>query len=54
MKEGKMYSYLCGCMSITPRKRNEYIYAIYEYDCNAITKNAMKNKSDKEMIRDFI
>ena len=49
----KIYSELCGRLPITPNKENEFIYIMYVYDCNAILKNVMKNRSDKEMIQDF-
>ena len=53
-KEGKIYSDLCGSFPTTSRRGGNYIYVMYIYNCNAILTTAMKNKSDKEMIRDFI
>ena len=53
MKEGKFYSNLCGHFPITANKVNKYIYLMYVYDCNSILATAMKNRSDREMIRAF-
>ena len=52
-KGGGIYSYLCGSFPITPHRGNKYIYVIYIYDCNNITTVAIKNISNKEMIRVF-
>ena len=52
-KEGKNYSYLCGCLPTTSIMRKKYIYVMYVYGCNATLTTAMKNRSDKEMIRAF-
>ena len=35
-------------------KGNRYIYVLYVYNCNVILTDPMKNRNDKEMIREFI
>ena len=52
-KEGKIYLDLCGRFPTTSIWGNRYIYVMYVYECNAIITKDMKNRSDKEMIRDF-
>ena len=52
-KKGKIYSDLCRHFPTTSSRGNKYIYVSYVYDCNAILTTAMKNRSDKETIRDF-
>ena len=52
-KEGKFYSDLLGRFPTTPSRGNTYIYVMYLYDYNSILTTAMKNRSDKEMIRAF-
>ena len=52
-KEGKIYSYLCGRFPTTSSWGNKYIYIMYVYDYNAILTIAIKNRIDKDMIRDF-
>ena len=52
-KEGKIYSDLSGWFPTTPSRGNTYIYVMYLYDYNSILTTAMKNRSDKEMIRAF-
>ena len=52
-KEGKIYSDICGSFPTTSIRGNKYIYLMYVYECNAILTTAMKNRSDKEIIRVF-
>ena len=52
-KEGNIYSDLCGRLPTTSIRGNKYIYVMYVYDCNDIITTAMKNRSDKDTIRDF-
>ena len=52
-KEGQNYSDLCVSFPITPNKGNKYIHVMYVYIFNGILMMEMKNRSDKEMIRDF-
>ena len=52
-KEGKIYSYLCRLFPTTSSWGNKYIYVMYVYDCNFILTTAIKNRSDKDMIRAF-
>ena len=53
IKEGKIYSDLCGRLATTSIRGKKYIHVMYVYDFNTILTKAMKNRSDKEMIRDF-
>ena len=52
-EEGKIYSDICGRPPNTSSRGNKYIYVMYVYECNVIITTSMKNRSDKEMIRDF-
>ena len=45
--EGNVYSDLCRRFPTTSSRGNEYIYIMYEYDCNAILTTAMKNEKNK-------
>ena len=53
-KEGKIYSDICRHFPTTSIRGNKYIHFMYVYDCNAILTTAMKNRSDKDMIKVFI
>ena len=52
-KEVKIYSDIYGHFLTTSIRRNQYIYVMYVYYCNVILNTAIKNRNDKEMIRDF-
>ena len=52
-KEVKIYSDICGHFPTTSSRGNKYIYVMYVYDCNKILTIAMKNRSDKYIIRSF-
>ena len=52
-KEGKIYSDWCGRFPTASSRGNKYNYVMYVYACNPILTTAMKNRSDKETIRDF-
>ena len=52
-KERKIYSDLCRRFHTTSIRGNKYIYVMYVNDCNDILTTAMKNRINKEMIRDF-
>ena len=52
-KEGNIYSDLCGRFPITSSRGNKYIYVMYMYECNAILTTEIKNRGNKETIRDF-
>ena len=46
-KEGKIYSYVCGNLPNTSRRRNKYIYVMYVYDYDAILTRAMNIRSER-------
>ena len=52
-KELKIYSDLCGHFPTTSSRGGEYIYVMYVCDCNSVRTTAMKNRSDKEIIKAF-
>ena len=53
IKEGNIYSDLCGRFPTTSSRGNKYIYVMYVYDCNVILTTAMKNRGNKDTITAF-
>ena len=52
-KEVKIYSDLCGRFPTTSSRGVKYIYVMYVCGCNSIATIAIKNRSDKEIIKAF-
>jgi hypothetical protein len=53
LEANQIYSDLTGRFPTTLLSGNKYILILYDYDSNRVLSAPMKNRGDKEMVREF-
>jgi hypothetical protein len=53
IETNQIYSYLTGRFPTTSLSGNKYILILYDYDNNSFLSAPMRNRGDKEMVREF-
>lgn len=50
---GQIYTDLTGRFPVQSSKGNKYVFVLYDYDSNAILSEALKNRTDTEILRAY-